>query len=115
MIHFGSCHCGEVKFEVDMDLKSVVSCNCSMCQRKGSLLSFVPAGRFELLSGADSLKDYQFGKKQIHHYFCSNCGVSSFSSGQSPDGQEIRAINVRCLDGVDLASLEIQHVDGKSF
>ena len=111
----GSCHCGKVKFEVEVEFDQALSCNCSICQRKGSLLVFVPADKFHLLSGKDNLTDYQFGKKVIHHYFCSTCGVTSFAAATTPDGKDMRAINVRCLEGVDIASLKINHFDGKSI
>jgi hypothetical protein len=112
--HTGSCHCGAVKFEVTTDLKSVISCNCSLCSRAGYLLSFVPSAQFKLLSGEDNLQDYRFNKHAIAHVFCKTCGVRSFAKGKRPDGQEMRAINVRCLAGVDPESLTITKVDGAS-
>ncbi len=115
MKYTGGCHCEKVRFEVEMDLKEVISCNCSICSKKGSLLAFVPAENFKLLSGEGDLKDYQFNKRVIHHYFCSNCGVSSFSKGIGPDGKEMRAINVRCLDNVDIEKLQVKKFDGKSL
>jgi hypothetical protein len=111
----GSCHCGKVRYEVAMDLDKVMSCNCSMCSRMGWLLSFVPAQQFTLLSGEDSLTDYQFGRQHVHHPFCSSCGIRSFCKGQSKTGDELRGINVRCLEGVDVDSLQVTKVDGKSF
>lgn len=111
----GSCHCGRVRYEVNLDLsKPVISCNCSMCGRSGALLAFVPAAEFKLLSGEDSLTDYQFNKHVIHHTFCKVCGIKPFARGTSPTGAETRAINTRCLEGVDLASLQIMPFDGKS-
>lgn len=111
----GGCHCGKVRFEVQADLGSVISCNCSICAKSGSLLTFTPAERFKLLSGEDALSDYLFNQKKIHHLFCSNCGVRSFASGIGPDGTEMRAVNVRCLDDVDIESLTPTHYDGKSL
>ncbi len=112
----GSCHCQRVRYEAELDLsKEVISCNCSICSRKGSLLAFTPDDQFKLLSGETSLADYQFGKKSIHHYFCSTCGVTSFASGKKPGGETVRAINVRCLEGVNLDSVKIKKFDGKSL
>jgi hypothetical protein len=111
----GSCHCGKVRYEVNMELTSVMSCNCSMCSRAGWLLSFVPAEQFKLLSGESDLADYQFGRKHIHHQFCTGCGIKAFVRGTSKDGKELRGINVRCLEGVDLDALPVTKVDGKSF
>ena len=111
----GGCHCGKVRFEVTLDLaEPAITCNCSMCGRSGTMLRFVPAGSFKLLSGADVLTDYRFNSKVINHLFCSVCGIKAFASGTSKDGSETRAINVRCLDDVDLQGVATRHVDGKS-
>jgi hypothetical protein len=67
------------------------------------------------LSGEEVLSDYQLNKKNIHHLFCSNCGVRSFGSGTGPDGEKMYAVNLRCVPEVDLDSLTITHVDGKSY
>lgn len=108
----GSCHCGAVRYGVTADLSSTISCNCSICRRTGMILTFVPADQFQLQSGADHLADYQFGQKRVHHLFCKSCGVRSFGRGSGPDGREMVAINVRCLDGVDLGSLTPRAYDG---
>ena len=110
----GGCHCGRVRYEAEADLGHVISCNCSICQKHGLLLTFVPASQFKLLSGGDALRDYQFARKQVHHLFCQSCGVESFGRGAKPDGTEMVAINVRCLDGVDLAELQPTPVDGRA-
>ena len=111
--YVGSCHCGKVRYEARADLRSAISCNCSICQRTGTLLAFVPMANFTLLQGEEALADYQFNKKVIHHLFCTTCGVRSFARGIGPDGTEMAAINVRCLEGVDLASLDVVHFDGR--
>jgi hypothetical protein len=111
----GGCHCGKVGYEVQMELTGVISCNCSICSRTGALLSFVPEAQFKLLSGGAALTDYQFNKKNIHHVFCSSCGVRSFAHGTGPGGAPMYAINVRALEGVDVDALPVKKVDGKSF
>jgi hypothetical protein len=111
----GGCHCGEVRFEVTADISSVVSCNCSICQKRGALWVFVPVDSFALRAGAEDLKDYQFGKKSIHHEFCGQCGVGAFSRGTAPDGSKMVAVNVRCLDEVDIAALKLTPFDGRSM
>jgi len=111
----GSCHCGKVRYEVTTALNDVISCNCSICSKRGWLLTFAKSDQFTLLSGGDGLTDYQFGKKHIHHLFCPVCGVASFGSGATPDGQTMYAVNVRCLDDVDPSTLTVKQVDGKSF
>lgn len=116
-IRAGSCHCGKVRYEVKGSFDSALSCNCSMCSRKGTLLAFVPddAETFVLKSGENHLTDYQFNKHVIHHLFCSTCGVTSFARGVGPNGKKMVAINVRCLDGFDLDKVKVKQVDGKSL
>lgn len=115
MKYSGSCHCGKVKFEVEADFKDGLACNCSMCGRKGTVLAFVPGDKFRLLSGENAVTDYQFGKKSIHHLFCSTCGVTSYATGKGRDGSEMRAINLRCIEGIDLDKIQIKNFDGKSL
>ena len=111
----GSCHCGAVEYEATVDLDRLVTCNRSICRRQGTVLGFTLPGKFKLLKGEDNLTDYQFGKKNIHHLFCKTCGVKSYAKGTAPDGTEMRAINVRCLDGVDLETLSPKKFDGASL
>lgn len=91
-----------------------MSCNCSMCGRAGTYLTFVPAQQFTLLSGEEALTDYQFNKKHIHHLFCGTCGIKSFARGLGPGGVEMVAINARCLDDVAPDQLKITSYNGKS-
>ena len=79
------------------------------------MLTFVPAAQFALISGADDLTDYQFNKKIVHHLFCRTCGIGSFARGLGPDGSEMIAVNVRCLDDIDLDALTPMPFDGKSL
>lgn len=112
--HAGGCHCGKVRYEVELDLSQpLISCNCSICGKTGTVLAFVPTGQFTLHAGADDLTDYQFNTRKIHHVFCRHCGIRSFARGTGPDGAEMVAINVRCLDGVDLNELTIHPYNGK--
>ncbi len=110
----GSCHCGKVSYKVAVDLSNVVTCNCSICSRTGSVMAFVPEDHFELLSGKDALTDYQFNTKNIHHVFCTTCGVRSFANGTDRKGAPNYMINVRCLEGVDLKTLNFTEYDGRS-
>ena len=112
--HRGGCHCGKVRYEVTTDLAQVLTCNCSICQKRGALWTYVGPQQFELLSGADELEDYQFNKHIIHHLFCRTCGVSSFARGKGADGSEGIGINVRCLDDIDLTTLKTTFYDGRS-
>jgi hypothetical protein len=109
----GGCHCGAVRYEATMALSGgAAACNCSICQRAGTLLTFVPDSSFKLLSGQDVLTDYTFGKQRIHHLFCSKCGIKSFARGAKPDGSVAFAVNVRCLDGVELDQVPQRFFDG---
>jgi hypothetical protein len=112
MSYKGNCHCGQIGFEVEGEISEVISCNCSMCQRKGTLMWFVPRQAVKLLTSPDIMGTYTFNKHVIKHHFCKSCGIHPFGEATSPTGQEVAAINVRCLDGVDLSSLKVQHFNG---
>jgi hypothetical protein len=101
----GGCQCGAVRYETTADLDQTTTCNCSRCRRLGTIMAFVPTADFRLLAGEGAMTEYLFNKHVIHHLFCSTCGVQSFSRGRTPDGSEMVAINVRCLDGVDADTL----------
>ena len=111
----GSCHCGQTKFEVEGELKQVMSCNCSICSRKGSLLWFLPYARFKLLTPESNLKTYTFNKHLIKHRFCPTCGIHPFGEGVDKSGSKTAAVNARCLEGIDLASLEIKSFNGAAL
>jgi hypothetical protein len=110
----GGCQCGKVRYEVQMDIGEVLACNCSRCGRLGSLLAFAPAVQFKLLSGDADLTKFEFNKHMIQHQFCSTCGIQSFAMGTHPKtGAKLAAINVRCVDGVDVDTLQVKKVDGR--
>jgi hypothetical protein len=98
-----------------MELGPVMQCNCTLCSKRGALWVFIPPAQFSLDAGADDLRDYQFNRKVIHHLICPNCGVESFARGKTPDGSDIIAVNVRCLDDVDLDRLTVKAFDGRSL
>lgn len=113
----GSCHCQKVQFVLsDVEMGPVVECNCSHCERKGFLLMFVPNEKFELESGEGDLSSYKFNKHVIDHVFCKNCGVQSFAYGKDPaTGVETVAVNVRCLEDVDVSEVERMAFDGRAM
>jgi hypothetical protein len=112
----GGCQCGKVRYEVQMDIGEVLACNCSRCGRMGSLLAFAPATQFTLLSGDADLTKFEFNKHMIQHQFCSTCGIQSFAMGTHPKtGAKLAAINVRCVDGIDVDALKVKKVDGRSL
>ena len=111
----GGCQCGAVRFEAEnVDIDKAIACNCSRCGRLGFILSFVPAGSFDLKSGEASLTEFRFNKHVLQHLFCKVCGVQSFGRGKGPDGREMVAINVRCLDGIDVHELKPTPYDGRN-
>jgi hypothetical protein len=113
-LYSGGCHCRRVRYEVTTGLTPVISCNCSHCQPKGFLWTFVPAEQFRLISGEGEMTLYQFNRKVIEHLFCRTCGVQPFARGKGRDGKDTVSINVRCLDDVDLAALQVTPFDGRS-
>jgi hypothetical protein len=114
MMYKGSCHCGNVAFEVEGLIDNALSCNCSMCQRRGSLLWFAPRSSLRLLTPESNASTYLFNKHAIKHNFCSVCGIHPYGEGKSPDGTETAAINIRCIEGIDLESIPVHHYDGRS-
>ena len=115
MIYKGSCHCGRIAFEVEGEIDDALACNCSICSRKGSLLWFVPREKLRLLTPEDAAGTYTFNQHVIKHRFCPTCGIHPYGEGVDPKGNRMAAINIRCVEGVDLASVPVQHFDGRSL
>ncbi|MQA40978.1 GFA family protein [Rugamonas aquatica] len=115
MKYQGSCHCGNVKFEAEGEITSAMSCNCSMCQRKGVLMWFVPRQNMHLLTPDDAASTYLFNKHLIKHRFCPTCGIAPYSEGTAPNGDAMAAINIRCIEGIDLESIPVTHYDGRAI
>ena len=115
MNYKGSCHCGAVSFEVDGEIKNAMACNCSMCSRRGSLLWFVTPDKFRLLTPEAAAGTYTFNKHVIKHRFCPTCGIHAYGEGVDPKGNRMAAINIRCLEGLDLATVAVKNFDGRSL
>ncbi|HTP76318.1 MAG TPA: GFA family protein [Rhizomicrobium sp.] len=106
----GSCHCGEVGFEVDSDLKELTTCDCSICRRRNALMLRVHEGHFRLLRGEAFLGLYQFHTLTAKHYFCRRCGIYTFHRKRvTPD---FFGVNVFCLAGLDLKTLPVRATSG---
>ncbi|CAE6739978.1 GFA family protein [Paraburkholderia haematera] len=110
----GSCHCGTVKFEVRTAVVPAARCNCSLCRRKGALMTPpFAAGELKILQGEDALTLYQFNTRTAKHYFCKHCGIYPFHQTRR-DPQQWR-VNIGCLEGVDPYTLEASVANGASL
>ena len=110
----GGCHCGRVRFEIDIPAKIIVNrCNCSICQKSGYLHLIVAASRFNLLRGEESLVDYRFHTGVARHLFCSHCGIKSFYVPRSHP--ESFSVNLNCVELPDGIDVTIQPFDGRNW
>jgi len=113
-LHHGSCHCGAVQFEVRTPLTPAARCNCSLCRRKGALMSpMFPAAALKIVKGEEALTLYQFNTRTARHYFCKHCGIYPFHQTRK-DPQQWR-VNIGCLDGVDPYAFDAGVNDGASL
>lgn len=112
----GSCHCGKVAYTLEGKVGEAMDCNCSLCRKRGGLLAFFPREALTLTTPESDYRTYTFNKHQIQHHFCPHCGIAPFSDGVHPKtGAKMAAVNVRCLDGLDLSAIRITQVDGEKF
>lgn len=100
-VHKGQCHCGSVKFTVQLPhgLVDPRRCNCSMCRRRGAIVASVPLQDLTIDLGDDVLTEYQFNTHTARHYFCSRCGI--YTHHQRRSNPALYAFNIACLEGVD--------------
>ena len=113
MTYQGSCHCGRIAFTLEGEVREAMDCNCSMCRRRGGLLAFFPREALTLSTPESDMGTYQFNRHVLEHHFCPNCGIAPFTDGVDPKtGAKMAAVNVRCLEGVDLSTLTIKPFDG---
>lgn len=112
----GSCHCGAIRFEADLDLtQSTFRCNCSICRRTRFWPAVAKEENFRLLAGKDQLTQYLFNTRKNHHYFCKLCGVRVFGIGTETPIGKMYGVNVGCIDDLSeqqLSELPITYIDG---
>jgi hypothetical protein len=120
----GSCHCGRVRFEVTANIDQVRACDCSVCRRRGALNFRVSKENMRVLTGWESLTVYEWGSGTAKDYFCQTCGILPFRRPSDPTRQELLegvqafdgwAVNVRCIDGLDLEAMPIKRIYGSKI
>lgn len=97
----GSCHCGTVEFEVELEngFENIRRCNCSLCSRKGAIIASVPVEKLSVVKGEDNLSLYQWNTKTAKHYFCKTCGIYTHHQRRSNPTQF--GFNIACINGVN--------------
>ncbi|PMR68585.1 aldehyde-activating protein [Halomonas heilongjiangensis] len=112
----GSCHCGAVRFEADLDLaQDSFRCNCSICRRSRFWPAVAREDGFRLTAGQEMLTEYLFNTKKNQHFFCKVCGIRPFGVGNDTQIGKMYGINIGCLEGVteeELSRIPIVYVDG---
>lgn len=117
--YHGSCHCGAVKFEADIDLSAGTGkCNCSICTKKRGWSAQIKPDAFRLLSDPAALSDYQFASNSAHHVFCKTCGVASFGHGYVEEiGGAYYSVSIASIDDLtpaEMAALPVMYMDGRN-
>ena len=115
--YHGSCHCGAVRYEADIDLaRGTIKCNCSICIKMRFWAVQVPPSGFRLLQGREALREYRFHLRRDGHNFCAGCGIKLFSTGEAASGPFV-AVTVNSLDDMpvdDLLAAPVRVFDGRN-
>lgn len=112
-VYQGSCHCGQVRFQIDGEIDGVTQCDCSLCRKKNALMGAVHESGFTLLSAPDSVSEYRWNTGIARHFFCPTCGIYTFHKKRSmPDHY---GFNIMCLDDFDPSSVPVRAASGQSM
>jgi hypothetical protein len=113
--HFGNCHCGAVRFEVDVAADARIGrCNCTICRRTAVTSTIVKPGAFRLLSGKGNLAEYEWGGRIAKRFFCKTCGVHCFAPGHLEQlGGDYVSVNLNCVDDFELDEAKVVYWDGR--
>ncbi len=112
--HLGSCHCGTVRFQVEVDVNTASRCNCTICTKTAMTGGIVKPSAFVLLSGEESLGEYVWGRRISRCFFCKQCAIHCFARGHLEQlGGDYVSVNLNCLDDVDVNTLHVVHWDGR--
>ena len=111
----GGCHCGEVRFAVELDLEAAVGrCNCTLCTKRSALVMIVKPSAFRLVAGEASLGSYEWGGRTGQFHFCTRCGIHVFGRGNLPElGGAYGSVNINCIDDIDPSTLKVVYWDGR--
>lgn len=112
----GSCHCGAIKFSYSGEkIEKGLRCTCSICARKGALMSteVIPIANLDIDAQEGTLGLYQFGAKTAKHFFCKTCGIYPFHETARAPGHY--RVNLGCIDAIDTFQLEADVFDGKNL
>ncbi len=107
----GSCHCGDVRFELSESPKFLVDCNCSICRRLGALWAHVPIESVQIVASKDATLKYIQGSKTLATHSCATCGCTTHWENLQPDGN-IMAVNFRMCDAGTIENYQIRKFDG---
>lgn len=113
--HVGSCHCGAVRFEVDVDPGARIGrCNCTICRRTAVTSAIVKPAAFRLLSGEGNLGRYEWGGRVAKRFFCKTCGIHCFAPGHLEQlGGDYVSVNLNCIDNLEVDEAKVVYWDGR--
>jgi hypothetical protein len=111
--YLGACHCSAVSFTVNADVTELRKCNCSLCSKKGAQTIRVRGDELQIIKGAENLTEYKFNTHTARHFFCKVCGIYTFHRPRT--APEDWGVNAGCLEGLDMDSLPLRKIDGRTF